>query len=393
MKKLIGLIGITSIFSSYPAYAVELHGYFRTGIGSSENGNIQECFKLTGAPTKYRLGNECEQYAEFSAKQPIANFKDGSQLSINGMVQFYNVYGQALKFSGDNGYTRLNQIYLDWRNLAVLNGGNFWAGRRYYNRNDSHMTDFFYWNQSATGFGIDSYDLNDYKISYSFSRKDNLFQEEMASKHDLTVKGININPDNELQLGASYIDHQQNNGWSLIVQDIQKHRFNGKNTVALQYGEGPGTGLSYTGDVNLSRNNTTFRTLEMFDWQTESNRFNGQMQAVYQKNNFKDLPNTEWISLGSRTSYVLNDKVKITGELGFDQIKDTEKRNLTKLTLAPTWAFKGTKYYDRPELRVYYTYANWNNAERKLRDQVMSDSDFVASNHGSNFGIQLENWW
>lgn len=215
----------------------------------------------------------------------------------------------------------------------------------------------------------------------------------MASKHDLTVKGININPDNELQLGASYIDHQQNNGWSLIVQDIQKHRFNGKNTVALQYGEGPGTGLSYTGDVNLSRNNTTFRALEMFDWQTESNRFNGQMQAVYQKNNFKDLPNMEWISLGSRTSYVLNDKLKITGELGFDQIKDTEKRNLTKLTLAPTWAFKGTKYYDRPELRVYYTYANWNNAERKLRDQVMPDSNFVASNNGSNFGIQLENWW
>lgn len=393
MKKLIGLIGITTIFGTCPTYALELHGYFRTGIGSSGNGNTQECFKLTGAPTKYRLGNECEQYAEFFAKQSIANFQDGSQLSINGMVQFYNVYGQTPKFTGDNGYTRLNQIYLDWRNLAVLNGGNFWAGRRYYNRNDSHMADFFYWNQSATGFGIDSYDLNDYKISYSFSRKDNLFQEEKVSKHDLTVKGININPDNELQLGVSYIDHQQNNGWSLIVQDVQKHRFNGKNTLAVQYGEGPGTGLSYTGDVNLSRNNTASRVLEMLDWQTESNRLNGQMQAVYQKNNFKHLPNNEWISLGSRTSYVIDEKIKITGEIGFDQIKDTESRNLTKLTIAPTWAFKGTKYYDRPELRIYYTYANWNNAERKLRDQLMLNQDSVATNHGSNFGIQLENWW
>lgn len=119
MKKSIWLIGITSIFSTYHVHALELHGYFRTGIGSNENGNTQECFKLTGAPTKYRLGNECEQYAEFLAKQPIANFQDGSQLSINGMVQFYNVYGQALKFSGDNGYTRLNQIYLDWCNLSL----------------------------------------------------------------------------------------------------------------------------------------------------------------------------------------------------------------------------------------------------------------------------------
>ncbi|MBP2545597.1 maltoporin [Acinetobacter guillouiae] len=393
MKKSIWLIGITSIFSSFPAQALELHGYFRTGIGNNEKGNTQECFQLSGAPTKYRLGNECEQYAEFSAKQPLTSFQDGSQLSVNGMLQFYNPYGQSLKFSGEDGYTRLNQIYLDWRNVSFLNGGNIWAGRRYYNRNDIHMTDFFYWNQSATGFGIDSYDLNDYKISYSFSRKDNLFQEKMISKHDLTVKGIEIKPNNELQLGVSYIDHKQNNGWSMIVQDIQKHRFNGKNTIAFQYGEGPGTGLSYTGDPNLNRNNTVFRALEMFDWQSQSNRLNGQMQAVYQKSNFKDLPDMEWISIGSRTAYVLNDKIKITGEIGFDQIKDTESRNLTKLTIAPTWSLKGTQYYDRPELRVYYTYANWNNAERKLRDQVMPNSDFFATNHGSNFGIQLENWW
>lgn len=393
MNKSIWWIGVTSVCLLQQAQAIEVHGYFRTGIGSSEKGNTQECFQLSGAPAKYRLGNECEQYGELAAKQSLLTFQDGSELSVNGMMQFYNEYGQSLNFSGDDGFTRLNQIYLDWQNIALLNGANIWAGRRYYNRNDSHMTDFYYWNQSGTGFGLDEYKIGDYSFSYSFSRKDNLFQEKDISRHDLTVKGITLTPNNELQAGISYIDHHENNGWSVIIQDIQKHVLNGKNTIAFQYGEGPGMGLSYTGDVTLNKENNSFRVIDIFDWESKSNKFNGQMQALFQKNAFENNIDFEWISLGSRASYVFNDKVKISGEIGFDQIKDSSTRNLTKLTIAPTWSFDGTKYYDRPELRIYYTYALWNNAEKSLRDSLLPANDFFDTNHGSNFGIQLENWW
>ncbi|MFX4369976.1 carbohydrate porin, partial [Acinetobacter baumannii] len=90
---------------------------------------------------------------ELFAKQNLLKLNDNSEISINGMLQFYNQYGQSLSFSGDDGYTRLNQIYLDWKNISYLNGANLWLGRRFYNRNDIHMSDLFYWNQSGTGFG------------------------------------------------------------------------------------------------------------------------------------------------------------------------------------------------------------------------------------------------
>lgn len=386
-------LAITIITVPQFSMGAEIHGYFRTGMGTTNNGHTQECFQLTGSPSKYRLGNECEQYGELFASQNLITLSDNSKININGMAQFYNQYGQTLSFNGDNGYTRMSQIYLDWTNVSFLNGGNFWAGRRYYNRNDSHMSDFFYWNQSGTGFGIDHYQLKNFALSYVFSRKDNLFQEDYINRHDITVSDLVINDQNKLNIGLSYID-DKNDGWALTLQTITSDVLNGKNTIALQYGEGPGTGLGYTGDVHLNRHNTSFRFVDVLDWETENKNFNGQAQIIYQKNIAQASPNNEWLSMGSRTAYVLSDHFKISAEVGFDQIKtDQEKRNLTKLTFAPTWSPKGTRFYDRPELRFYYTHAFWNDREQKLRDQIAPENDFAQVSHGSNFGIQLEYGW
>ncbi len=174
MKKILWIYSTVILMSSQMVPAIDVNGYFRTGMGGTNHGDTQECFKLTGALSKYRLGNECEQYGEIFASQALMELSDQSKIKLNGMVQFYNDYGKTLKFSGENGYTRLNQIYLDWSNVSFLNGGNLWAGRRYYNRNDINMSDLFYWNESGTGFGIDRYKFDQFALSYSFSRKDNL---------------------------------------------------------------------------------------------------------------------------------------------------------------------------------------------------------------------------
>ncbi|TCB77208.1 maltoporin [Acinetobacter sp. ANC 4173] len=394
MKKSIWLIGITSIFGMSQTQALEFHGYSRTGIGSSENGNTQQCFQLSGAPTKYRLGNECEQYVELGAKQTLTTFEDGSQLNINGMLQFYNQYGKSLEFKGNSGFTRLNQIYVDWRNISYLNGANVWAGRRFYNRNDINMSDFFYWNESGTGFGIDDYKFDkDLSLSYSFSRKDNVFQEKYINRHDVTLKGIKLDSKNTINTGLSLVDADKM-GWALTVQDVTDGVWNGKNTVAVQYGEGAGMGLSYTGNSELDRDNSSFRFIEALDWESNNKKINGQAQFVYQKDQFKNQDDRDWISVGSRVAYVVQDHFKISTEVGYDQIKTNDQtRNLTKLTIAPTWSMKGTGFYDRPELRLYYTYAFWNAEEQKLRDMLVPDNAFQNVSHGSNFGIQLENWW
>lgn len=393
MNKPIWIMGATTLILSNAVSALDINGYFRTGIGSSDNGQTQECFQLTGAPSKYRLGNECEQYGELTAKQNLISLKDNSTISINGMLQLYNQYGKSLSFSGEDGFTRLNQIYLNWENISYLNGANIWAGRRYYNRNDINMSDFYYWNQSATGFGIDDYKINGLSLSYAFSRKDNVFQEKYINRHDVTVKDIDINKNNKLNVGVSIVD-TEHTGWDFTVQNVTTNVFNGKNTFVVQYGEGSGTGLSYTGSPDADRDDSSFRVLDVIDWASENKKFNGQTELLYQKNKIKNQEDTEWYSVGSRLAYVVQDHFKISTEVGYDQIKGGDQnRNLTKLTIAPTWSLKGTGFYDRPELRFYYTYAFWNSDEQKLRDSLNTDSAFYQLSHGSNFGVQLEHWW
>ena len=383
--------------------ALEFAGYLRSGVGNSLNGGKQSCFKLPGAEAKYRLGNECEQYAELELRQDVYSFDDGSVLSVDGMASLYNQYDRQLTFQGDNGSARLPQLYAQWSNLPGLNGGSLWAGRRYYERNDIHISDFYYWNQSATGAGIEDVLIGGLKYSYALSRKDNLYQENYVTRHDFNVAGFNTNPGGELELGLSYLDKPErtdaHSGWAITAQHVQSEFLGGKNKFAVQYGEGSGTGLGYTGDFRLDNSSKRYRIVEFFDWQVTP-RFGGQVEAVYQKDFRPDGGNQEWLSLGVRPTYAISEQFKLVTELGHDQVKAADgTRKLSKFTFAPTWSPKGPGVWTRPEVRLYYTYASWNAAAQRAANEfdagsALSDSGaFGSARHGSNAGLQVEYWW
>ncbi|MCF3192212.1 maltoporin [Pseudomonas bubulae] len=385
------------------ANALEFAGYLRSGVGNSLNGGKQSCFKLPGAEAKYRLGNECEQYAELELRQDVYSFDDGSVLSVDGMASLYNKYDRQLTFQGDNGSARLPQLYAQWSNLPGLNGGSLWAGRRYYKRNDIHISDFYYWNQSATGAGIEDVLIGGLKYSYALSRKDNLYQENYVTRHDFNVAGFNTNPGGELELGLSYLDKPErtdaHSGWAITAQHVQSEFLGGKNKFAVQYGEGSGTGLGYTGDFRLDNSSKRYRIVEFFDWQVTP-RFGGQVEAVYQKDFRPDGGNQEWLSLGVRPTYAISEQFKLVTELGHDQVKAADgTRKLSKFTFAPTWSPKGPGFWTRPEVRLYYTYASWNAAAQRAANEfdagsALSDSGaFGSARHGSNAGLQVEYWW
>ncbi len=387
----------------FSAQALEFAGYLRSGMGSSVNSSSQSCFQLPGAPSKYRLGNECEQYAELELRQDLLTLDDGSVFSVDGMASLYNKYDHNPSFDGDNGTVRMPQMYAQWSNLPSLNGGSLWAGRRYYKRNDIHISDFYYWNQSGTGGGIEDVKIGDLKYSYAFSRKDNLYQKDYINRHDFNVAGFKVNPDGELEFGASYIDapdrRDTHQGWAITAQHVQKNFLGGKNKFALQYGEGPGTGLGYTGDTTLDSSNKSYRAVEFFDWQVTP-RFGGQIEAVYQKDIRPDGQGQTWMSLGVRPSYAITEQFKLVTELGHDQIEATGgTRKLSKFTFAPTWSPKGADFWARPEVRLYYTYASWNAAAQRAANELaagsaLSDTGaFGSALHGSNFGVQVEYWW
>lgn len=394
---------LASLLLPLPAGALEFTGYLRSGIGGADGSGTQSCFQLPGAPSKYRLGNECEQLAELQLAQDLIKPGDGSTLGVEGMAQLFNAYGHDPRFRGEHGYSRMVQLYAQWRDMPALNGGAFWAGRRYYRRNDIHISDYFYWNQSATGFGFDEVAIGDLKYSYVFSRKDNLFQEPYINRHDLNVGGFQSNPGGEIELGVSYLQRpdsrDSHSGWSVAMQHKQKGFLGGLNTFALQYGRGPGTALGYTGDPTLDRDNQSWRVVEYFDWQVTP-RFGGQFQVVYQKDKRPQGGNQDWLSVGVRPVYALSEQFKLITELGHDQIDAADgTRKLTKFTVAPTWSPKGPGFWTRPEVRLYYTWAQWNEAAQRAANQLMagsalSDSGAFGSElHGGNFGVQVEYWW
>jgi maltoporin len=385
------------------AQAVDFSGYLRSGGGGSSSGGTQSCFQLPGAQSKYRLGNECEQYIELELRQDLIKLDDGSVISVDGMGQLYNEYGHTPKFTGDYGFARMNQMYTEWSKMPALGGGSFWAGRRFYKRNDIYISDFFYWNQSATGFGFDEVAIGDLKYSYVFSRKDNIFQDPYINRHDFNVDGFQTNPGGTLGLGVSYLEkpggRDVHDGWSVAAQHKQKDFFGGVNTLALQYGRGPGTALGYTGDPTLDESNESWRAVEFYNWQMTP-RFGGQIALVYQKDIRPDGDDQNWLSVGVRPVYAFTDQFKLITEVGRDQVEAPGgTRKLTKFTIAPTWSPAGPGFSDRPELRLYYTYAKWNEAAQRAASQLaagtaLSDTGaFGSALHGSNFGVQVEYWW
>src|SRR5690242_15245542 len=67
---------------------LDFHGYLRSGIGSNQGGGgSQACFQLAGAGSKYRLGNECETYAELALGKQVYQDKDtGAKFTVNSRL-------------------------------------------------------------------------------------------------------------------------------------------------------------------------------------------------------------------------------------------------------------------------------------------------------------------
>jgi len=389
-------------------FSANFNGYLRAGTGQTTEGDTQQCFKLNGAETKYRLGNECETLTELDINQDIAELADGSIISAEVMGIFKNNYGHKMTFSKSDGHgaSQLAQAYVRLRNIPWLNDGGLWAGRRYYKRHDVHISDFFYWNPQGTGIGIEDVGIGDgpLKLSYFFSRQDNADQRDnigLVSKHDLRMEGIPANPGGSLAVGVNYYQTTDNApggdaGWALNIEHQQQEFLGGHNVIALQYGKASGINMAGTADPALTKDNNRFRLVEAYDWQFGA--FGGQATAVFQRTKAPGAPNQEWISLGVRPVYALSNEFKVMLELGRDQVDDGlgNKPELTKTTLAAAWSPNGPKWNQRPEFRVYYTHAEWNKdaqAAATAGDALSTTGSFGTARHGGNVGVQVEYWW
>jgi maltoporin len=123
-----------------------------------------------------------------------------------------------------------------------------------------------------------------------------------------------------------------------------------------------------------------------------------QLAVVFQRDDLGTAGSrTDWYSAGGRVGVAFTRHAKLLGEAGYDRVNKANGsagQYLAKLTgAAAISAEKGL--LARPELRLFYTWATWNDAARTAgvdSDRLYTDihTDVLS---GSIFGVQAETWW
>lgn len=376
----------------------EFHGYFRLGTGSNRGSDptreSQACFGLEGV-AKYRLGNECDFLAEVAYTREVASLSGGTSLVGTVMAGASHV---TPEISGST--LRIQQAFVEAKKVPFLKDGTIWAGRRYYNRPDVLVLDFKYVVMDGTGVGIDGISMGPGKFSYGVFRHD-IDKPQSATRHNFIYQDVPVNTNGTLKFDATVIRADSSvvnghGGWSLSVAHKQDKLLGGTNTLALQYGVGPGTKVGGTGDITLGSDFTRTRFINQLIWQVTP-EFSGSANLVVQRD--KGPAGTQtWTSYGVRPVYALHEHFKLQLDIGHDHIRPANggpSQQLTKITLAPTIS-AGKEFLSRPELRAFITYAKWNGAAQAAAtpgSPLSNSGVFGGNRHGISIGVQIEGWF
>ena len=432
LRKLPLAVAVAAGVMSAQALAVDFHGYARSGIGWTGSGGEQQCFQATGAQSKYRLGNECETYAELKLGQEV--WKEGDKSFYFDTNVAYSVSQQNDWESTSPAFREANvqgKNLIDW-----LPGSTIWAGKRFYQRHDVHMIDFYYWDISGPGAGLENIDVGFGKLSLSATRSsesggsatfadrdalgnrvyDNIVPNDVF---DVRLAQMEINPGGTLELGVDYghtnvpdnyylQPDASKDGWMFTAEHTQSI-LKGYNKFVLQYATDAmtsnGKGVPQGGSIN--NDGSMWRVLDhgavslADDWDM-------MYVAMYQDINLDNNNGTKWWTVGVRPMYKWTPIMSTLLEVGYDNVKSQktgDSNNQYKITLAQQWQ-AGDSIWSRPAIRLFATYAKWDEKWGYANgDSGAGYTSGVAYNDTSaktfsrgdsdegTFGAQMEIWW
>ena len=448
LRKLPVAVAVAAGIMSVQAMAVDFHGYARSGIGWTGSGGEQQCFQATGAGSKYRLGNECETYAELKLGQEV--WKEGDKSFYFDTNVAYSVAQQNDWEATDPAFREANvqgKNLIDW-----MPGSTIWAGKRFYQRHDVHMIDFYYWDISGPGAGIENIDLGFGKLSlaatrsqeaggsYTFSSQ-NIYDTSKDTANDVfdvRLAGLQTNPDGVLELGVDYgranttddyrlADGASKDGWMFTAEHTQS-MLKGYNKFVVQYAtdamttQGKGIpqgsyGATYSVtddatdttthyvDSNINNNGKMWRLLDHGAISVTDN-IDLMYVGMFQKTDMDNNLGTDWWTVGIRPMYKWTPIMSTLLEVGYDNVKSQQtgdRNSQYKITLAQQWQ-AGDSIWSRPAIRVFATYAKWDenwgyikDGDKTLRYAASNNSGISTNSRGDSdewsFGAQMEIWW
>jgi maltoporin len=444
MKKNFILAALPLALAAGPLLAqdtFELHGYARAGVGRSANGGEQTTFYLPGtgdSPTGgpgYRLGNETDNYIELdflvrAYEKGDTNFKLHFRPCFR---EYYNARDASTDAGGNADGARMGgqnqQVWIreGWGEASGVLGNSdtfrtasIWAGRRFYMRQDMHMRDYWYWNDSGDGFGIEGINLGFGKLAYAYIQHDtgNVTWKPLVgsndnwqplstpsgavtvASHDLRLSDIVTNPGGSLTVGIQYNEANvkkdvansgnNNNGIQYSLLHTQGGIFGGDNKVYLTYGDGNTFWNFYNPEVN--RNNKWWEAMDILFVQPNKS-FGMGATLIYRDQKNADGTHMKWTSLGARPVWFFDQHFSLAAEVGQDNFKfdtETETRHLLKETLALQWQPQPS-WWSRPSIRLFVTHATWNTAAKAWGSP--DGGQFGNATAGTTYGAQIEAWW
>jgi len=399
----------------------EFHGYFRSGYGLNSAGGQQVAFEAPGADAKYRLGNETETYGELIFVNNWVNPEQSSNeawMKTEIMIEA-NTTNSANSASFPNGVGndqfRLREAFVQAGNvLGWQPHAEFWAGERYYRRQHIDIIDFYPLDLSGYGGGVEDVNVGIGKMAVAFlnaARPDIATQNGNLAKSNIDVRLYDLK--GPAGLWAAWFDYATSkggttstgtvvpttNGYAFGMRHQRLEWHGGYHTFSIQYGTGaasnfsnPGNGVTIANPSPFINRSAQFLVTEQLVLQP--NDWFGIMPIfLYQRTkdgNPQDGWN-QWASFGARPVVFFTKHISLAFEAGFDHTESGTNQYdgwLRKFTLAPQIG-AGRKFFSRPVLRVFVTYANWSDGFRGF----VGGTPYLNRTNGLTYGVQTETWW
>jgi maltoporin len=394
----------------------EFHGYFRSGYGLNSEGGQQVAFQAPGAGAKYRLGNEAETYAELIFVNNWLNPQHSSgkawmrtefmvEANTTNSANYANFAGGI----GDDQF-RFREAFVQVGNvLESQPNAKFWAGERYYRRQHIEINDFYPLDMSGYGAGVEDLDVRAGKLALAYlsgARPDIVTGNGFLAKNNIDIRFYDLK--GPAGLWAGWFDFATSkggstptgtaipttNGYAFGLRHQRLEWHGGFHTFGVQYGTGPASNFSTSIDDPTPFINSTARLLitEQVLFQPNE-KFAIMPIFIYQRTKDGDPRHdwNQWVSFGARPEIFFTQYLSLAFEGGFDHTHSESGHFdgwLRKFTIAPQIG-AGRKFFSRPVLRAFLTYADWSEGLRGFVGGI----PFQNRTNGLTYGVQAETWF
>ncbi|MBP2618711.1 carbohydrate porin [Chryseobacterium jejuense] len=406
---------------NFKSHELSSNGYLRTGFGWSDGGQMVN-FITPDNMHKFRMGNEANHYAELQF-----NYRYKNKDSVN-LYEVTYMMAKFIPFGSDHykQFPETTQLY--GKINKVVKNANIWVGKRYYDRRNVEMLDYFWINSaqnSQIGIGLENYQIeNSGNMNLAFMRFKYGNNDSHSYVTDFRYLDIPVSGHSKVNLLGQYSVKTEDDitnipkstgyavgGWwtyskktisntsTLIFRkgsSITESTYSGK-TISENIGNKIMYNLDKASSIDVINN-------FVYD---DQRRHAIQASLTYQYSDFGggNIVENEIIidnkvsknlfSVGFRYLYYINKHFNLALEAGNDYMKNNRsgvEGSLQKVTFSPqvSWDYG---YYSRPVLRPFITYAHWSDSFVGNTGVSDFNTRLINKNNGISFGLQLEVWW